>query len=122
MKHVLAVLIMGLMLVTVACQPVEMTARDTIAASKGFLDSQSAIHAECATTPTLAVCGLITKGNAAKHLAIDALEEYCAGPQFESGGACVSPKDKTQKNQLQGKLTSALTNLNQIITDIKALK
>lgn len=116
-------LVLAVTLILTGCSPIETTARDGIAGAKGYIDSTAAKHAECNTDPSGQACVLVTKGNAAKHLAIDALEEYCTSPAFEAGtGPCSPPTDKTQKDQLQSKLAGAMTNLNQIINDIKALK
>jgi len=123
LKRLGIVPILVVTLIMAACSPIEVTARDGIAAAKGFLDSQAALHNECNADPTAQVCALINKGNAAKHVAIDALEQYCTGPAFDAGtGPCQVPTDKTRKDTLQSQLSGALNNLNQTISDIKALK
>lgn len=103
-----------LCLFTVACAPIEQTARNGIATAKGFLDSEKAAHPECVVNAASSnACYLISKGVAAKDSTIDALEAYCGGPEFDNGGACTPHAD------LQPKLKSVLANLNQTIADIK---
>jgi hypothetical protein len=73
------------------------------------------------TTVNTATCAKITKVVAAKDLAIDALETYCAGPAFESGGACTPSADPTTAKNAQIKVQAALTALQQYLLDIKGL-
>ena len=63
----------------------------------------------------------IDKGIAAKDLLIDAAEAYCAGADFETGGACNVPTSKTIKAQLAAKVQAAITGYEQAETDIRAL-
>lgn len=122
MKKVLNLFLLVALTVGMAgCQPPEMSARDSIATAKGFLDSEAKAHPECNSAPTGQVCVLVNKGNAVKHTAIDALELYCSGPGFESGGACQPPTDKIAKDQAAEKLKAAIRNLDQIVKDIKAI-
>lgn len=110
-------------LILAGCGPIEGTARDGIAAAKGFLDAQAAQHGECNANPNAQICQLVTKGNNVKHVVIDALEQFCSGPAFEDGsGPCQPPTDKTRKDVLESQLKSALNNLKKTISDIKALK
>lgn len=105
-----------LCLMTVACGPLEQSARNGIATAKGFLDQEKVAHPECAgATPSVSpVCTLIHKGVAAKDVTIDALEQYCSGPEFDAGTGPCSPNAA-----LSDKLKAALRDLNAIIGDIK---
>lgn len=115
--------IMALLLCGFACpgsQPLEQSARDAVATAKGYLDSAKQHHPECATADATAAastnCAVIAKGVAAKDTVIDAVNIYCASPDYSSnGGTCTPNKD------LQPKLQEALSNLNQTITDVKAI-
>lgn len=113
-------------LICAGCPSVENNARDTIAGQKAFVDSVAKAHPECndpATRTSAQVCVLVDQANSIKHVAGDALNLYCSGPDYDAGtGPCQPPTDKAQKDQLQNKLNAALRDLGQIITDLKALK
>ena len=102
------------------CTPLERTAYNTIVASKAFLDKEKMQHPECATTPETTVCHDLTQAVGAKDSLISALEVYCSGPQFESGGACQAPaKGTPAAQQAADKLNAAIQNYNQIQADLK---
>lgn len=116
-----------LLLFTLACphQPLEQTARDAVATAKGYLESAKANHPECVPQPAhpqvapaaSTMCSIINRGIAGKDLVIDALETYCANPDFDSkGGVCTPNKDA------EPKLRAALSNLNQILKDVKGIE
>jgi hypothetical protein len=123
MRKLLPLLFVTLLLA--GCPKAETSARDSIAGQKAFIDSIAAKHAECNdpdTRKSAQVCVLVDKANAIKHVAGDALNEYCSSPSYDlNGGACTPPTDKTQGDQLKNKLQAALRDLDQIISDIKAL-
>lgn len=97
-------------------QPLEMTARDLIAANKGVLTSaQAQYKATCTANPAQGTCNLINRDVFAQNVAIDALELYCAGVDFSNGGAC--KPDKAYAPKLQ----EALLNLNRNLNDVKGL-
>lgn len=108
-----------LLAITLACppsQPLEQTARDSVATAKGYLDSAKQHHPECAADASSTNCQVIAKGVAAKDSVIDAVNIYCASNDYSNNsGPCVPNKD------LQPKLQEALNNLNQTITDVKAI-
>jgi len=110
-------LLLVLSLVLIACnQPIEQTARDSVATAKGYLDSARQHHPECQPNSTGAVCQIISRGVAAKDAVIDAVDIYCASPQYsEQGGPCAPNKDAAQK------LKEALKNLSTIMTDVKGV-
>ena len=103
-----------------ACsQPPEVLARDSIVGAKAFLDKEKAAHPECATSKA-GFCGFLSKATGAKDVAIDALEAYCAGPAFDTGGACQAPlKGTATSTQLLNKLSAAIQGMNQTIADVK---
>lgn len=122
MKQLAICTIIAMTMVLTACDPPEMVARDAIASAKGFLDAEAKVHPECANGPTSQVCALVTKGNAAKHVAIDALMQYCTSPEFDAGTAtCTKPTGPAGK-VAESQLRAAVSNLNRVISDIKALK
>lgn len=110
-----------LLAVTLACppqQPLEQTARDGVAAAKGYLDSAKGKHPECVgTSPASSTnCSVINRGVGAKDAVIDALNIYCASADYSNnGGPCVPNKDA------QPKLKEALSNLNQTMSDVKKI-
>ena len=113
------------------CSSLEHQAYNAIVGAKAFTQSISAQHPECGTrdanghwvpsSSTAGVCVSLAKGIEAKDLLIDAAEEYCAGTDFQNGGPCDSPTDKTLKNQLASKVQAALQNYAQTEADIRSL-
>jgi hypothetical protein len=119
MKRITPALIVAFLWLS-GCTPLERTAYQTIVAAKAFLDSERAQHQECATTPETTVCHDLAQAVAAKDSLINALEIYCSGPQFETGGACQAPDLHTAAGvQAEAKLRAAITNYNQISADLK---
>jgi hypothetical protein len=97
-------------------QPIEMTARDVIAANHGVLTAAQAQHrAECTANHSLAACQIIAKDISAQNLAIDALEAYCGSVAFNLGNAPCEPHAP-----LRDKLAAALLDLNQDMNDVKS--
>lgn len=124
MKILYSIGMMVLAVTMIACpasQPLEMSARDGIAAAKGYLDSAKSKHPECVeagphATPVSAQCTMISKGVAAKDLTIDALDAYCSNDEYQQhGGACAPNKDAKPK------LESALSNLDDIMKQVKSI-
>jgi hypothetical protein len=116
----LVALMCGLTLVTVACAPIQQQAYDTIVGAKAFIDSERTAHPECATGTTSTVCSDLAQATSAKDLLIDALEVYCAGPQFATGGACQAPAKGTDAyTQALAKLQAAIAGYNQAATNLK---
>ncbi len=111
-------------LALVACQPLEKTARDTIATEQGFLNKAEENHlAECQAPAAAgkALCVAIKKAGLARNVAIDALELFCAGQPrpgqaaFGDGGPC-SPRPAAA-----AQLRAALADLERNISDVKAV-
>jgi len=105
-------------------QPLEMTARDGIAAAKGYLDSAKQHHPECApqisagphAASVSTQCDFIVKGIGVKDVAIDALDAYCSNDEFQHhGGSCVPNKD------VKSHLEAALTNLDDVMAQVKKI-
>lgn len=121
----------GAMLILSGCSALERQAYNVIVASKAFTLSISAKHPECGTRDanglwvsahnSAGVCSAIDKGISAKDLLIDAAETYCAGTDFEAGGPCNAPTDKTIKSQLAAKVAAAISNYEQTETDLRGL-
>jgi hypothetical protein len=116
----IAILVLGL----AGCAP-EKSARDSIAAGKGVLVTLQQQHGDsCRANPQQPLCQEINRGVALQNVAIDALEVYCSGPEFDAGtGPCQPPSDKTVRNAAANKLAAALADFTRIIADLrKAIK
>lgn len=118
------------MVTLVGCSPIEIQAYRVVVGSKAFTKSLGNAHPECGTRVSDrwqsshnsgGVCVAIDKGIAAKDVLIDLTEQYCSGSDFETGGACNPPTDKTVRDQLAAKVKFAIQNYESIETDIKAL-
>ena len=121
LKAVAAVSVLALLLA--GCTPVERLAYNTAVAAKAFLDTEKLAHPECATGAASTVCADITKAVAAKDVLIDAITVYCAGPDFQNGGACNPPaKGTPAAQQATAKLQAAITNYNQVAKDLQGVK
>jgi hypothetical protein len=119
-RKLLAVL--GLAVFLAGCSPVERQAYNTVVAAKAFLDSEKKAHPECVAGAQATVCVDLARAVGAKDVLIDALEVYCSGPAFESGGACQAPKKGTPGQvQALAKIQAAITNYDQIEKDLKGL-
>jgi hypothetical protein len=106
----------------VACTPLERQAYEAVVASKAFLDSVKAKHPECGTGATSTLCTDLSKATAAKDSLIDAVEVYCAGPDFNAGNACNPPKKGTPAAvQATAKVQAALAAYNQTASDLKGV-
>lgn len=105
------------------CSPVEKQAYQVVVASNAFLKSVKAQHPECNTvTPaaTSILCGNLVRATFAKDALIDAVEIYCAGPDFAQGGKCNPPAKSTPgAAQALAKLQAALSQYEQAEKDIK---
>ena len=120
-----------LMLGLVGCSPVEVQAYRAVVGAKAFTKSIATAHPECGTRDAndkfvsahnpAGVCVALEKGIAAKDVLIDLAETYCAGSDFDTGGHCNPPTDKTVKNQLAAKITAAIQVYEQTETDVKTL-
>jgi hypothetical protein len=99
------------------CQPAEVTARDGIAAFRGYLISAQSRHVmECiAANGKLPVCDTLRRADASLNVAKDALEIYCGwAPGTDPAAPC------SENKSAQAALTVALANMQKISGDIKA--
>jgi gamma-glutamyl:cysteine ligase YbdK (ATP-grasp superfamily) len=112
-----SVLVLILTLSLVGCQPAEVTARDSIAAAKGFIeDQQKQRLQECTADKSKEICVDINKAVEAQNLAVTALIAYCSDATFaNNSGPCHPNRD------LQPKLQAAIEQLNNIVNSIKVL-
>ncbi len=117
-----ATLCITIMLWAASCTPPERVAYETVVAAKAFIDKEKAAHPECATASiqTNTVCLDLSKATGAKDALIDVVEALCAGPNFNTGGACDFPKKGTSGyQQALDKMNAAIANYNQSVTDFK---
>jgi hypothetical protein len=137
MRSAVAILLICSLVTITGCSPVEVQAYRIIVGAKAFTKSIGKAHPECGTRDANDhwisahkldsdgdpdyTCAALDKAIAAKDVLIDLAEEYCAGPDFESGGPCDSPADKTVKSQLEAKIKSAISLYAQTETDLKSL-
>jgi hypothetical protein len=125
MRSLLAGCVLAAALFLIGCPtgsntPIEKVALRTAAGAKGFLDSVKQHHPECPGASST-VCTDLQKATAAKDLLIDATEQYCAGPGFETGGPCNPPTDPAAKDQAAAKLRAAIDGYKQTETDLKGV-
>ena len=121
MKRFSVILLLALSLTLVACQPIEKSARDGIAGAKSLLDYYK-LEFKCGTPDAGPKCPAVARGVAAKDFAIDVLLVYCAGPSFNSGGACEPSKSKDARAALATKLEAALKDMQRNINDLRGLR
>ena len=106
-----------LCLFLVGCQPLQQTARDSIAVAKGVIETaQDEYLARCKASPTDAPCEAIKDAVAAQGLVVDALNLYCAGKDSWVTGAPCSPS-----KGVEPRLKEALRSLDVIISNVKEL-
>ncbi len=101
----------------VGCQPLQQTARDSIAVAKGVIETaQDKYLVRCQASPTDVPCEIIKDAVAAQNLVVDALNLYCAGiSSWVDGAPCFPSKD------MEPRLKEALLNLNTIISNVREL-
>ena len=101
----------------VGCQPLQQTARDSIAVAKGVIETaQQEYLPRCLASPTDAPCEIIKDAVAAQNLVVDALNLYCAGEDSWVTGAPCSPS-----MGVEPRLREALLRLDTIISNVKEL-
>lgn len=108
----------------IAACPKAQKARDVIATSNGIIVSaQGQWQKSCSANPGQTVCRLINRLIDGQNTAVDALETYCgwtARPTpAQIGSAGTTPC--VENPSLFTVLNNAVTNLNQIISEWKAL-
>lgn len=120
MKYAIVPLL-GLVLLTVGCSPVEQKARDVAAAIKGSLvDADQRFGASCKADPSQAVCGVMKRGEAAQNALITAGEAYCGwdpkNPPADPDAKCVPVKDAKQA------LLVAIADAERLVGELKGLR
>jgi hypothetical protein len=104
------------------CTSAERAAYNTVVAAKAFTDKVKAQHPECSAGLNTPLCANVSKTVAAKDFLIDAVEVYCAGPNFNGGGACDPPAKGTPAfTQAQAKMQAAIAQYEQTEKDLKAV-
>lgn len=119
---VLLIFSMLLFLAAWSCTPVEKVGYRTVVSAKGFLQEEYRQHPECnVTSPAGNFCTQLARAVAAKDALIDAVELYCASPNFETnGGVCAPPPKGTPAYQVASeKLNAALSAWNQAYNDLQ---
>ncbi|KKL19417.1 hypothetical protein LCGC14_2465690 [marine sediment metagenome] len=101
----------------VGCQPLQQTARDSIAVAKGAIETaQQEYLVRCLASPTDTPCEIIKDAIAAQNLVVDVGILYCAGNDaWLTGGPC-SPS-----RGVEPRLKEALLRLDTIISNVKEL-
>jgi hypothetical protein len=117
---------LALMLSLVGCPTFEKSAYNTVVAAKAFTDQMKAQHPECNSPAAIpsgnVLCADLVKATAAKDVLIDAIEAYCAGPNFNGGGACDPPaKGTPAATQATAKLQAAIAAYEQTESDLKGV-
>lgn len=108
------------------CPAVQQNAYNTVVAAKAFTDKLGAVHPECLQNATVAgasvLCADLHKAVAAKDVLIDAIEAYCAGPNFNGGGTCDPPTAGTPAlAQANAKLQAAIAGYSQAEKNLKGV-
>lgn len=122
MKRLALLFLVPAILTMTGCPAVERDAYNAIVAGKAFTDSVKSKHPECTPANAATVCMALRKAVAAKDAIIDAAEVYCAGPNFNGGGACDPPaKNSAAATQAVAKIQAAIAGYNQAAADLKGL-
>lgn len=125
MKFAIAFVLAASLFIT-GCPKTEQVAYDTVVAAKAFTDSIKAKHPECNSATAISsgnvLCADLAKATSAKDALIDAVEIYCAGPNFNGGGACDPPAKGTPAlTQATAKLQAAESSYSQAEADLKGV-
>lgn len=118
MRKLLVMLLLTPLLGCPGGQPAEKSARDTIAAATGAIQSaQTEYKAECIAAPTAPKCVLINDAVHGQNAAITSLEAYCG---FQVNLSL--PTDTcTPVKTAVGAMTAAIGNLHNFIGEIQAI-
>jgi hypothetical protein len=113
--------VLSLVLVLVACSPLEQQARNTAAALQGAISSAQAQYlSQCQATPTAAgPCTIINQAVAGQNALVTAVEAYCGwsetAPPANGALACTPVKGAAPG------LQTAINNATLFITEIKGI-
>lgn len=104
---------------------VESNALKVLAGTKGVIESEMHKHGECnpAGTPAKTpICTALNEAIPAQHIGVLALDAYCASDDYlNKQGKCLPPTDPAARQQLQTKLTQAVTNVQAAIATVKSI-
>ena len=110
---------LALVLVMVACQPPDQTARDTNAALSGAIHAaQTQYLATCQANPAQAACQTINRAVDGQNALVSALETYCgwpAGTVIDNASGCIPHKDAGTL------LQAAVSRASQLTSEVKGL-
>lgn len=120
MRRFLLSPLLCLLVILVACSPVEQKARDTAAALQGsIVAAQAKYHDSCVANPSQNVCQVINRGIAGENALITSVETYCgwspASPPADPTAKCVPVKSA------ESALVAAIANAAQLTLEIKGV-
>jgi hypothetical protein len=120
MRRLVVLVALAFTLSTVACTPLEQSARNTAAALQGALGAaQTKYQTQCTASPTATPCAIITKAIDGQNALVTAIEAYCgwstASPPASTTQACTPVKGASAG------LQSAINNANLFVTELKGL-
>lgn len=123
MKIFVASIVTACLLTLSGCPKTEQATYDAVVASTAFINKIMAAHPECQPGGNkTSVCQDLYKAVAAHNVLIDAIETYCAGPDFNGGGACNPPAKGTPAlTQATAKLQTAMSAYSQAEKDLKGV-
>ncbi len=98
-------------------QSLEANARDAAAALGGELQTAQAQNQACIQDPTPVACQTIKRGVSGQNALVTALETYCGWSVAAEAPPVGTPC--TPVSTAQGALTFAITNANQLVTEVK---
>jgi len=113
-------LLLACILPTLACSPIEQSARNTAAALQGAIAAAQAQYTnECTAAPTDKPCVTINQAVAGQNALVTAVEAYCGwsqlAPPANATQTCVPVKGATAG------LQTAINNANLFTLELKGL-
>ena len=122
MQHKSALSLLLLTVVLTGCPPPQESARDSILTARAVIETaQGDFRTSCQQDATQRVCAAINRAVDAHNLAVDALDIYCSGGDWNAGGVCQPPTDQFTREQFESKLRTAISNLDSIIRELRDL-
>lgn len=120
MKLLKCTIAFAVLLVTIACSPIENQARDTAAALQGaIIAAQAQYQSSCSLNNAQTVCQTIARAVNGQNALITSVEAYCgwnsANPPGDPAAKCVPVKSA------QAGLQTSIANANQFITELKGV-
>ena len=77
--------------------------------------------AKCQAVPNLKTCNILASARHGHNLAVEALNAYCAGPDWAEDGPCNPPDNEEFREHLASRFTVALERLAPIIEAVEGL-